>query len=73
MSDDKTNELLTEIRDLIAQREQQYKDHLAAVANAYAEQLRAGREYARRWAFIQWAALFFIVWGAVSLALANAK
>jgi hypothetical protein len=74
MSDpDETNALLREIRNLLAEREQQYKNHLANTEQAYDKQVKAGREYARRWAIMQWTALFFIVYAAVYCALTSAQ
>lgn len=73
MSDDRiTNQLLTEIRDLLAAREQQYQDHLANCERTYANQLELNRQYAWRWALVQWTALFFIIYAAVALATSNA-
>jgi hypothetical protein len=43
-SDDDTNALLKEIRDLLATREKQYSDHLAEVRNMYEYQLARFRE-----------------------------
>jgi hypothetical protein len=37
---DETNELLREIRDLLAKREEQYQQYLADIKKTYAEQLK---------------------------------
>lgn len=49
---DETNQLLREIRDLMASREQQYQQHLADIGKAYDEQLRRYAAERRKSAWI---------------------
>ncbi|MGD9632577.1 MAG: hypothetical protein AB7G28_09275 [Pirellulales bacterium] len=72
-NDDETNRLLREICDLLAKREQQYRDHLTRVEDAYASQLKSTRQRALRWAAVQWVALFFMIFFAVYFALVCAN
>ena len=73
MSDvDQTNRLLAEIRDLMASREQQYKEHLMNCERAYAEQVKAVQQTARRRRALELASLFVVIYGAVYFALTSA-
>jgi hypothetical protein len=61
--------LLTEIRDMGTNREQQYKDYLANQEQAYARQIEAAHKRAKQSARYQWIALFVIVYCAAYFAL----
>ncbi|MBA3480346.1 MAG: hypothetical protein H0T51_00890 [Pirellulales bacterium] len=45
---DETNELLREIRDLLAQRERQYEEHLGKTRALYDSQLQAAEKLRRK-------------------------
>jgi hypothetical protein len=68
MSED-ISKVLHEIRDLLASREQQYKEHLANCERSYKEQLDASRRQAMINRPFQWGALFVVIYFAVSMAL----
>jgi hypothetical protein len=59
MSED-ISKVLHEIRDLLASREQQYKEHLANCERSYKEQLDASRRQAMINQPFQWGALFVV-------------
>ncbi len=48
MSNEETNELLREIRNLLAEREQKYDEHLEKTRKLYESQLRRARRFQLR-------------------------
>jgi 1,2-phenylacetyl-CoA epoxidase catalytic subunit len=70
---DETNTLLREIRDLVSQREQYYKNHLANLEQAYAEQTEKAQQRAQRQAINGWIIQFAVMFAAVYLALMLSK
>jgi len=66
---DDTYAILCEIRDLLFEREQLYKDHLANVERAYAQQVERSQQAAKQQSSDHWKMLFLVTFGAVSLAL----
>jgi hypothetical protein len=71
--DDQTAELLREIRDLLAQQKQTYKENLAQAEATYEATLLKARRQSIATRVLQWGALFVIIYGAVFLALQNAQ
>ena len=70
MSDlNETNQLLTQIRDILASREQLYKDYIEGCKKTYAEQVEANRLRSRGW--LTW--VFIVVFAAVYLACILAR
>jgi hypothetical protein len=64
-----TDQLLTEIRDLLALHEEKYDEHLEKVREADANQLSASQARSRTWALIQWSGVFVAVYLAVYFAM----
>jgi hypothetical protein len=62
-------QLLTEIRDLMARHEQQYKDYLAKSEQVYKDQFDAARKRSMLNRPFQWLSLGFVVYVAVYCAL----
>ena len=70
---EETNRLIAEIRDILAGREQVYKEHLEASDKLYTNRTNEWRRQARQWTIIQWAGIALLVYGAVLLAMSQAK
>jgi hypothetical protein len=64
-----TEALLAEIRDLIANGDKQYKQHLADSKRLYEEQLAAHQQRTILHRPLQWLSLFLVVYAAVYCAL----
>jgi hypothetical protein len=68
---DRTDELLTEIRDLLVTRENAYTQYLADSERLYKDQFAHARRQSMIYRPFQWGALFAVVYYAVVLALRN--
>lgn len=70
---DKVAELLTEIRDILLERDNKYEKYLTDANQVYEQQLNKSRRQGMVHHAVQWGALFFVVYFAVSLALQYSK
>jgi len=68
-----TDQLLTEIRDLLAGREKQYSDYIANVEKRNAETMNEWMARTRRWVIFQWIGIFAAVYVGVYFAIRHAS
>jgi hypothetical protein len=74
MSDQtRVEQLLVEIRDTIARREDKYEEYLKESKKSYVEQVASSHQRNRKWALVQWVAWFVIIYTAVYFAVSNAR
>jgi hypothetical protein len=64
-----TDQLLTEIRDLLARQENKYEEHLIKARHVYDEHRMAWQSRSRSWVLVQWAGYFVVVYLAVFFAM----
>jgi hypothetical protein len=67
-----TDELLSQIRDILASREQQYAKFIEDAAKRNGEVVNLWTARTRRWAIIQWCGTFIAVYAAVYMAMIHA-
>jgi hypothetical protein len=68
-----TDELLSQIRDILASREQQYAKFIEDAAKRNGEVVNFWIARTRRWAVVQWCGIFIAVYAAVYTAMIHAR
>jgi hypothetical protein len=63
MPDDETNQLLREIRDLLASQDKKYDDHLIKVQETYMQQIEINRQERKKSVRVVFLALLAVVGG----------
>jgi len=72
MSDSETNQLLREIRDLLASREAKYDEHLKRIQGMYVEQINTGAKERQKSVRVVFA-LILLLAGLVAMAVYFSK
>jgi hypothetical protein len=66
---ERVEQLLSEIRDLLADRDKRYDEYLANSSKRNEELARAWHDKIRYWSFVFWAGAFVAVFAGTSLAI----